>query len=63
MFHPLGRVASAEEREARRLSNGDQNGSEHEMASEEREAGGGVGEEREAGERDEHVPRIGTREL
>jgi hypothetical protein len=34
---------------------------EHEVSSEEHEAGGGVCQEREAGEGDEHVPLIGSR--
>ena len=55
------RATRAKERQARDLSDDDEDGREHEVASEEREAGGGVSEEREAGERDEHVPHIGRR--
>lgn len=57
---PRVRRVSAE-REAGALGDEDAGTGEHEVASEEREAGGGVCEEREAGERDEHVPLIGSR--
>jgi hypothetical protein len=57
----LGRVTRAEQRQARSLGDDDADTREHEVSSEKREAGGGVCEERDAGERDEHVPRIGSR--
>jgi hypothetical protein len=51
----------AEQRQARSLGHDDTGTGEHEVASEKGEAGGGVCEEREAGERDEHLPLIGSR--
>jgi hypothetical protein len=50
-------------RGARALRDHETEPREHEVASEQREAGGGVSGEREAGNGDEHVPRIGRRTL
>jgi hypothetical protein len=48
------------EQRARSLCDHEADAGEHEVSSEEREAGGGVCGEREAGERDEHAPLIGS---
>jgi hypothetical protein len=50
-------------RRARALRDHETEPREHELASEQCEAGGGVSGEREAGNGDEHVPRIGTSAL
>jgi hypothetical protein len=57
----LGRVTPANKRQTRGLGDDDADTGQHEVPSEKREAGGGVRKEREAGERDEHVPLIGSR--
>jgi hypothetical protein len=48
------------EQRARSLCDHEADAGEHEVSSEEREAGGGVCGEREARERDEHAPLIGS---
>jgi hypothetical protein len=64
--HRLGQLTPTEltptERKdpARHLGNHETDTREPEVTSEQREAGGGVGDEREAGERDEHAPSIGN---
>ena len=60
MVHGLGRVTTANQTKARSLGDDHEDTRDHEMPSKKREAGGGVCEEREAGEGDEHVPLIGN---
>lgn len=61
MSHGLGRGTTTQRKHpARNLSQHETHTREPEVASEQREAGGGVGDKREAGERDEHAPSIGS---
>jgi hypothetical protein len=53
-------TTSKDKQRARSLRDQEASAGEHEVTSEEREAGGGVCGEREAGERDEHAPLIGS---